>query len=287
MNGSLYSADPAERIIAAENLSDQQKKQHLRAYRPWLVKDYGAANAWVLVVGPSGGAKKKEKAGEQLSLFAPPTAAKHLVLGEVHERLEMHSQEKSGFWRNLFDVLEVAFRKGTSVDCERLNYLKAVLTTNLSPKQVGDEAEVTDEELEAGIPHLLELLRLCKPRVVVALTQRVHNLLFSCLVEKGIATRLTLEHKHRLKMGGREYKPLSCWLEADGVASILLVSLPQNPSRAPFVGRRYVSSVGAYLGRRFQDALTPAELQTKLLPPEAFERVDGHVKEESAVVVPV
>jgi hypothetical protein len=286
MNQSLYSVDSAERIIAAESLSNQQKMQLLQAYRPSSVKDYGAANAWVVVVGPSGGAKKKEKAGEQLSLLAPPTRPKHLVLGEVHEAFERHSHEKSGFWRNLFDVLEVGFRKRTSVDCESLNYLKAVLTTNLSPKQVGDEAELADDELEAGIPHFLELLRLCKPRVVAALTVRVYKLLAAYIDQPEIGARLTLDDQHIIKNRDNVYKPRSCWMHVQGVGRILLVRFP-HPSRAPLFGGRYVSSVGAYLGRRFREALKPAGLESTPLLADSLGELDLNVREESDILVPV
>jgi hypothetical protein len=287
MNESLYSAEPSERIITAEKLDGQEKEEILRRYRPWLVKDYGAANAWAVVVGPSGGVKKRENIAEQLSLWARPNPMKRLALGEVHEWLEMHSQQKSVFWKNLLGALEVAFTKGNSIDCQSLNHLKAILTTHLSPEQVVDEAEISDGELLAGMPHFLELLRLCKPRVVVALTKRVYDLLSTYPAQKKIGTRMRREDQHMVKNSGAMYWARSCWMSIEHVGSFLLLSLPQHPNRAETFGGYYVPSVGAYLGRRFRAALNAPSSEPKPFLIETFEMQVTEAGKQSAILVPV
>jgi hypothetical protein len=272
---TLFAGSQGENYYdTAEKLDSADRESILRQYRPWLVKDYGAANAWVVAVGPSPGAKRKKKLGAQSSLFPASTPVKHLVLGEVHDRFTILSQEKSVFWRNLFGALELAFKKGTSVDCGGLNHLKAVLTTNLSPRQVGNEAELTEAGLVPGVPHLLELLRLCKPRVVGALTKRVYRLLATYIGQAGIGARLTTDDRHIIKNGENIYKLRSCWMNVEGVGRILLVQV-LHPRQAGLFRGRYIPSVGAYLGRRFREALE-AELQPEPLLGRACETLQLH-----------
>jgi hypothetical protein len=191
-------------------------------------------------------------------------SGKHLVLGAVHEAFIRLSEEDPVFWRNLFGLLKVAFRKRTRVECENLNFLKVVLTTNLSPKLTGDERDVPESELTDGMSHFLELVRMCKPRVVVALTRRVYKVLTA-----GSGPVIEVEERHELKNQGKGYKPRSCWVDVAGVGRVLFARLPQHPSKAGFFGGRYVSSVGAYLGRRFRDALRGPEAETEPVLPEA------------------
>lgn len=256
MDNRLFSPDPAIRLAAAENLQKEQKDQVLKTYRPGKVRDRGVANAWVVVVGPSPGAKKK---GKHPLLWLP--FGGDLTLGAVHEDFKILLNEDSIFWRSLFGVLEAGFKKATKLDTEKQEHLKIALTTNLSPKHAGEATQLPIDELAAGMPRLWDLLVLCKPRVVVALTETVRELVLIYSKITGLGKRLTNDETYHLKMGGKNYKPRSCWLTVDGGGQTLLASLPQHPSKANTVGLSYVPSVGAYLGDRFRDALGTSDSQ--------------------------
>lgn len=144
-----------------------------------------------------------------------------------------------------------------------------MLTTNLSSDHAGDQSKLPADQLAAGLPHVMDLLRLCRPRVVVALTDLVYDLLLVYLKVTALGNRITPDDRHRITAAGKEYHPRSCWLDVDGVGKFLLVSLPQHPSRAASLGRLYKRSVGAYLGRRFRDALQEADAESNIHLPQA------------------
>lgn len=74
-----------------------------------------------------------------------------------------------------------------------------ILTTNLSPEHAGDATEVPDDELRAGIPRFIKLLSLCRPRIVVALTKKVYELLSAYLESSSFGSRLATPPHYTLE----------------------------------------------------------------------------------------
>lgn len=129
------------------------------------------------------------------------------------------------FWKNLFGVLKVGFKEVKGLNTEKQEHLKVVLTTNFSPRRAGEAARLPIDELAAGMSRFWELLQLCKPGVVIVLTEKVREMALIYSKIKDLGQRIT-DDAHHVEIGGKSYTPRSCWLNVEGRVNFFLRLCP-------------------------------------------------------------
>ena len=159
MNQDLFDPDLKKRYSATIDFCAGEEK---RQYGCWPDACWNAANAWVLLVGPSPG---KADAGERRD---QNTRVENPVC--VGRQVGVVSFPGSPRRNRAWNRLAVAFAGGEEA---------AALTgiANLDWVNSAREKGIKDEQLIAGAPVVWKVIAVAKPRLVIALTHRVYDIL--------------------------------------------------------------------------------------------------------------
>jgi hypothetical protein len=199
------------------------------------------------IVGPSPGTGP----GGKIDHAVPP------VLGTVlpeFVRFATPANDKNGFWRELFRLLRQGFKHAGLARDDEDAALKLMMLMNLDTTPQGDGAKVTQEMLRAGLPRLSCILGVTRPRLIVALTERVYKEISQWWSRDQIG-KVGQERRHNGVPTKRQcYYGRSRWLTRANEGSMLLAKILQHPSRASFY-RGYETLFSDYLGERIADAI--------------------------------
>lgn len=244
LHSGLFSPDPRVRLEAVAGLSKPSRDKLLEHYSEWIPNAYGAANAWAVIVGPSPGrarvgSRKKRATG----IYQP-------VLGEVHPKIK-EGVEEWPFWRELLRWVREAFCESGVLQADLDLCQTLILMMNLDIACQGQESRISQPKLRKGLDRLWFVVDSTKPRMLIALTKRVYNVILAGLESDGLGWKV-YERKHKVK-AGREYHPKSCWIVYRSIGPILLVVLPQHPSRANTY-KRHRRRFDGFLGERVREA---------------------------------
>ena len=242
----LFSPNPVVRLAAAN-----AKPSKLAPFLPrsWIVNAFGAANAWVVAVGPSPGTGP----GGKVDRAVPP------VLGTVHPQFRHFlDNDPKGFWNELFRLLREGFRHAEVARKDKDAALKLTMAMNLLTNPQGDASQLTPEMLKKGLPRLSRVLRVTRPRIILALTKVVYKVIHEWWSDRfgGVGPDLQHPVPTKKKDGGtKTYDGRSRWLGRDNQHSILLVKMLQHPSKAnSYSGNEAI--VSAYVEERIAAAIT-------------------------------
>lgn len=243
----LFDLNPLVRLWTAEQLSDADRDSLSPPADHWYPNVYGAANAWVVAVGPSPG----DPGGKPK---APRTTIHRPVLWNVNTKLGELETEGKTFWNELFRLIRAGFKRIGVLDRYDDATLRLMLMMNLDTTPEGKEENIPVSKLLDGIgSRLWPVLRAVKPRIVLALTKRVYKLIWDDLEKYGACAMGREREHHPVPAGDRSYSGKSCWVSHPEVGQFLFVRLLQHPRWEPSY-HPYRRRFSAYVGRRFRDA---------------------------------
>lgn len=251
LRDELYSPNPLVRLNASQNATPSALAEFVPPTNEWIVNAFGAANAWLVVVGPSPGTGP----GGKVDRPVPPVLG--AVLPEFHRFL---ANDNNGFWTELFRLLRHGFKHAHLPPSDKDAALKLMLAMNLDTTPQGDGKKVTTQMLRDGMARLRYVVDLTAPRMILALKADVYDEIQEWWrAEVGEVGR---EESHpvptKTKSGATKcYNGKSRWLTRKGQASILLVKILQHPSRVKtYAGNE--ARFSDYIGERIRAALDVA-----------------------------
>lgn len=233
----LFSHDPRVRLKAAIGAIPSMARDYMPQKDQWIRNAFGAANAWMVAVGPSPG---KGPGGKVLEPVAP-------ILGKLHPLFEQWAIS-TPFWRELFRLVREGFcHAGFGNDDEEIG-LKLLMLMNLDLTPEGDSTKIAHGKLTSGLPRLKRVLEVTRPRLILALEQHVYDEISKWWSDFGAVG------SERLHAKVSKYTPRSRWLTRNGEA-ILLTKTLQHPSKANFY-LGFEQEVAGCLGDRIAEAAT-------------------------------
>jgi len=240
----LFSPNPLIRLEAAATGSASITKECIPPKGEWIRNAFGVANAWLVVVGPSPG---KGPGGRVTEPVLP-------VLGQVLPLFQQFA-DSTKFWRELFRLLRGGFHYANLAREDEDAALKLMMLVNLDTIPEGDSTKIAQDKLTSGLPRLKRVLDLTKPRLILALEQRVYDEI--CDWWKGFG-EVGPERRHDRVS---KFVPKSRWLSCEGESTLLTKTL-QHPAKANFcIG--YETEVSDCLGERIAEAACrPSRKQT-------------------------
>lgn len=243
LHEQLFSRDPLIRLTTAAAATPAIAAGFLPPRDKWIVNAFGAANAWLVVVGPSPGTGP----GGKVDRPVPPVFG--TVLPEFR-RFEDPRNDKNGFWRELFRLLRQGFRRAGLAMHDEDAALKLMMIVNLDTNAHGDGSEVTRPMLKAGLPRLSCVLDVTKPRLILALKTDVYEEIW-----KWWGGTVQPEQSHDpVRTRKQSFYGKSRWLTRDNQKSVLLVKILQHPSRATLY-RGYETLFSDYIGDRIAETI--------------------------------
>jgi hypothetical protein len=235
----LYSDNPRIRFAAAQALMaprEDWSPEHLPTFvrdavasRPLLGREvFGAANSWLLMVGPSPGGSPPGATASPFEDWTYP-----VDLGRPHRHFSY--PDSAGFWKKIRLWSFEALQRGASIGSDT-QALSVSMMMNLREEALADSS-VLAAHLWEGTPRFWSAVEVTRPKLVVALTEDVFQAILLSLPGRGRSGAFT---KHKV----RQYLPRSCWVSGNNGASFLLARAPNHPSRQHPIPETY-----EYLGR--------------------------------------
>lgn len=179
----------------------------------------GAANGWLMLIGPSPGSFNT-----QSEHLARESRARTRIKGDLSI-----SGNSKPVWEIIYDERRKArstnWRKlATAASMGQQNHA-ALLTSlcNLDHRNQALEKDIREEHLRAGRDVVCEAIELTRPRLVLPLTMKVHELMLDRLREKGWVVREETHGRRRLAW----FRIPECHWES------LFMLTPKHPSRVP------------------------------------------------------
>jgi hypothetical protein len=231
----LFSPNPLIRLEAAKEASPSIVEALIPSKEKWIKSAFGAANAWLVVVGPSPG---KGPGGKVVEAVPP-------VLGEVHPLFEKF-KNSTPFWKELFRLLQQGFHSA-GLDADAALMLTMLVNLDITPE--GDSKKIPQEKLRDGLPRLKQVLELTRCRMILALTKSVYDVIRIWKEFSEVGPELQ-PHDNVWK-----YHPKSRWLTCKKEEqTILLTKALQHPSKASFYSG-HETEVSDWLGARIAKAV--------------------------------
>jgi hypothetical protein len=196
----LFSRDPEERIRSS---NASQSWPSVR----WPYGNQGAANAWLVLVGPSPGSEKRAD--------VPPWI--EVTFGDCVQHIAMHDTRGKA-WDA---VITAAFGRLHSPAARR----QLVALINLMGTNATEEKKLDAKDLDGGVSAVVEKLRLVHPRVVLALSNGVYDRLAQALNTNPLGGDGALHGPYGFPLRAATFKD-----EAAGF-DVLLIKGVQHPSR--------------------------------------------------------
>ena len=143
-----------------------------RPNQTWPEGCYGSMISWLLFVGPSPGGRAETGA----------VKSRNEDGGEAlwnKDFLEPFSKWSGGFTTSLQVLVETIVGRSVEQGAGRLYGV-----ANFDWVQNPDCARVPEERMKAGVPHVLRVLDQARPKVIVTLEERAHDLLEGTLCER-------------------------------------------------------------------------------------------------------
>lgn len=241
----LFSPKPIVRLDAATKATAPMVTQLVPPCDKWIAQAFGAANAWLVVVGPSPG----KGPGGKIKVPVQP------VLGRVLPEFKSFAEpsvDTRGFWRELFRLLRQGFKRACLGRVDEDAALKITMLVNLDTTPEGDAAKVSPEKLMAGLPRLKRAADITNPHLILALTKAVYEEIRRWWSRE--IGKVEPEQKHPVH-ANKCYHGRSCWLTRENGESILLVKILQHPSKANTYSG-YGALFSDYIGDRIVEVLT-------------------------------
>ena len=244
---ALFSDDPLVRLTRARAVSRSTpdlEKDIRRRYKKWLPFWHGAANAWLVYLGPSPGNSPGRECGDPFQLP---------VLGKPHPHLKCYSDAR-GFWNTLREWTLSSFGTARLFRDEPDAALGVTLNANVLPTPQGDASRIDQGELDRAMPHVADILNLVKPRLLVPLHKKVSKSLLAELKSRG-AEVITGPNEIPVRARSQSYefyKPKIWEMKLSRGRNLLVAESPQHPSKRNFIDMRASS---AYLGSLIRDRL--------------------------------
>ena len=201
---NVYSENPLERFLAS--------KQDGGPELSWPFSNWGAANAWLVLLGPSPG---KDDGGAK---------GTHTVRVGLPCPIQFNTyRNRNPRWRKLW---EEPFGPHLRVGDENLGeYLTALM--NLDGTNEPDETKLTNASLVNGCDRVERQLNQCRPKVIVALTESAFAVFRSHLGDRYMPSKLDgFEEPRRGNTGGT-------FQLTNAVHRTWLIRAPQHPSHPP------------------------------------------------------
>src|ERR1017187_10406348 len=211
----LYSSDPQIRYDASKTYGEELPAQEFQ----WPPGCWGAANAWLALVGPSRG---KPPPGKPAGTLQP----EHPKIGE--KALSIQFAEGKGRNPRFAAICRAGFGSNIGEDIPRK--LSALL--NLCPDNEADSRKLQEVLLQKGCEPVWKSLREAKPRVIIALSRKVWDYLPPFLEQHGFKDE-RISAPPPFKHG----RPLDCKvlpLFPETKRHTLLLRSPQHPSMSWF-----------------------------------------------------
>lgn len=237
----LFSVNPLVRLNCAASVGPSMVAVLMHPNVDWIQNAFGAANAWIVVVGPSPGTGP----GGKVDRPVLP------VLGEVLPEFGRFAQnDPKGFWHELFRLLRQGFKCAGVATHDPDAALKLMMEMNLDTTPQGNSGKIPPERLTAGLARLKRVLDLTRPRLILALSADVYDV----ISRWNVFTDVGPERKHnQIATKNTTYTPRSRWLTYDNGARILLTKTVQHPSKSNFY-LGFENEVSDSLGDRIAEA---------------------------------
>ena len=214
----LFSQSPDERLAASSTLPDSGSTglPGLDSSNLWPFGNYGAANAWLALVGPSPGAPPKS---DLRDTFKPTVGPQSGFFG---------FSDKPNRNRTWFSLAESGFgphggpRHRTAL-CALMN----LVGDNESNAAMLDENMVAD-----GVTPCVARLKACRAIVVIALEHRVYRLLAPAFANASIHVTSFNGPPNRHSAARKPLEAVVChWHWQGQPTDTIIIQSPQHPSR--------------------------------------------------------
>ena len=127
-----------------------------------------------------------------------------------------------------------------------------MMEMNLDTIPQGNSSKIPPERLTAGLPRLKRVLDLTRPRIILALSVDVYEVIRRWNAFREVGP----ERKHnQISTKNTTYTPRSRWLTYDNEARILLTKTVQHPSKSNFY-LGFENEVSDSLGDRIAEAVS-------------------------------
>ena len=243
----LFVRDPVERLQNSKKYIIQTSDLDAKIrsiYKNWPKYWWGAANAWLVFVGPSPGNSKSKPINW--------VTEKYPSIGIPHPHY-INRIDSTGFWPRLREWARNSFQIANVFNDED-DALSMVLLANVLDTREGDSTKLLTESLLKKIPSTVDNLSLVKPCVIIPMEKRVSKMLLNEFKNRGfkiiqgpIIHKVSFENKK-----GIFYKPKS-WVIRTEWGVVLLSESPQHPSKRNFYIPKLVDE---YLADRIKEYIS-------------------------------
>jgi hypothetical protein len=187
----------------------------------------GAVNAWLLIVGPNPGARRLRNP-KQSHLRAGP----RLVLGVPHPFFV--DDDPYGYWENVLgkNGIVALFFRSFGIDYE--TGLGLTFHCNLSPEPSGSPPPRS--ELVDGVPPVLDFLKRCRAKCVLAVTKDAYRVLQQRVPTHFEGSLALKEGRFRYEgclPPNKRYSPRWSVWELNHSSRAIFARTPNHPSKRP------------------------------------------------------
>ena len=248
---TLFSPDPRLRWKHAKEYAEAKgkelDKEITARYKDWPCYWFGAANAWLVFLGPSPG----DSGGRTIDW----PKEKYPTLGKPHGLFSTYV-DSTGFWRRLREWTIEAYRLADVFQDDKEASFGVTLLANVLDTNVGAARKIKDASLAAAMPRVVDNLELVRPRIIVPMEKRVSRLLIEefrkrgAVIIAGPSQTLVRAKKQRYQ----NYKPWSWCLQTD-FGQLLVAEAPQHPSKKNFYEPKTIDD---YLAQKIKMCLNAA-----------------------------
>jgi hypothetical protein len=196
----LFSANPQDRLRASAASTTWPSTQ-------WPYGNQGAANAWLVLVGPSPGHEKRTA--------VDPT--NEVTFGARVPLIGMSDWRKNA-WDALIDAA-----LGSDHSAEVRRYLVALI--NFTGENASAESTLSYQSMDNGVGSVVEKIRMMHPRVVLALSNAVFDRLAPALATTPLPADRVSVGPHGRPLRAASFKDPEAGFE------VLLLKPSQHPSR--------------------------------------------------------